>query len=490
MNLPNQFVDRIRHQLGVEAESFLNALQTTPPVSLRLHTGKFEGNLALESIPWATGGYYLAHRPVFTLDPLFHAGTYYVQDASSMLLEQAVCQLQMTARPVKVLDLCAAPGGKSTHLLNLLHAESLLVTNEVIRSRAWVLAENVTKHSNINAVVSNNDPSAFGALGEMFDLLVVDAPCSGEGLFRKNSDSVNEWSLENLQLCADRQRRILADALPSLKVDGSLIYSTCTFRPEENEGIVRWLIQEHGMELVKLDVDETWGFTRIEIAEASAWQSFPHRVGGEGFFMAVLRKRQPSTQRVSIRPVRKRPRSRKNRRGGCDACEVDVPSEVSQGLEVTSRRQAQAFTDWIRQESPELRVVHRGSQAFAVAKSCVDDLIDRLDVLKIITVGVPLGEWKKHGVVPGHGLVLSEIFAREKFPMENLDWESALRYLRREPIETSLPDGIGYVGYHGHPLGFVKQIGQRSNNWYPQEWRIRMPLPDVQPWSLMDELSR
>lgn len=487
MNLPSQFVQRVTSQLGAEVDALFDALHEPPPVSLRIHTGKFEGSLPLDSVPWANDGYYLNHRPVFTLDPLFHAGCYYVQEASSMFLEQAVRQVGATEQPLKVLDLCAAPGGKTTHLMSLLHRESLLVSNEVIRSRAWILVENVIKKSGTNTIVTNNDPIDFGVLGATFDLMVVDAPCSGEGLFRKNRDSINEWSPENLNLCSQRQRRILTDALPSLKVEGYLIYSTCTFNPEENEEVVRWLITEHGYELVDLEFDEAWGFTEVNIMGSAACQAFPHRVRGEGFFLAVLRKMQPSKAVPQVKLVEKKRRPKKRSRARCGSCEPEIAKPVQHSFEKVTRRKSKEFEPWLNMEGERLQFVARGDRAYAFTKSHVEQLLLLEERLKIITVGLPVGEWKKHGFVAAHGLVLSELFNEEVFPSQNLTVKDALRYLRREPIETSLPDGVGVVAYEGHRLGWVKQIGSRSNNWYPSEWRIRMPLPEVEPWSILRE---
>lgn len=487
MNLPSQFVDRVTSQLGAEADAMFNALHEPAPVSLRIQTGKFEGGLRLDPVPWANDGYYLSHRPVFTLDPLFHAGCYYVQEASSMFLEQVVRQLGATEEPLKVLDLCAAPGGKTTHLMSLLHRESLLVSNEVIRSRAWILAENVIKRSNTSTIVTNNDPIDFGVLGATFDLMIVDAPCSGEGLFRKNIESINEWSPENLNLCSQRQRRILSDALPSLKVEGHLIYSTCTFNPEENEEVVRWLIGEHGYELVELVLDEAWGFTEVDIQAGAAYQAFPHRVRGEGFFFAVLRKTQPSKVTPQAKSIEKKRRPKKRSRSRCGGCEPEITKPIQRAFERVTRRNSTEFESWLNVEGERLQFVARGDQVYAFTKDNVEQLLTLGERLKVMTVGLPVGEWKKHGFVAVHGLVLSGLFNEEVFPSQNLTMNNALRYLRREPIETALPDGVGAVAYEGYRLGWVKQIGSRSNNRYPQAWRIRMPIPEVDPWTILCE---
>src|ERR1044071_5586576 len=202
------------------------------------------GQWSMDKIPWTEYGHYLSQRPSFTFDPLFHAGCYYVQEASSMFLEQALKQTIDLSKPLRVLDLCAAPGGKSTHILSLISKDSLLVSNEVIRSRAKILKDNIVKWGYSNVVVTNNDPKDFQRLENHFDVIVVDAPCSGSGLFRREPEAIEEWSINNVQLCCQRQQRILADIIPALKGGGILIYSTCSYSPQEDEQIVQWMRNE------------------------------------------------------------------------------------------------------------------------------------------------------------------------------------------------------------------------------------------------------
>ena len=239
-----------------------------------------------EKIPWAEHGYYLESRPSFTFDPLFHAGCYYVQEASSMFLEQALKQTVDLSHPLKVLDLCAAPGGKSTHLLSLISNESLLVSNEVIRSRANILNDNIAKWGCSNVIVTNNDPRDFQRIENYFDVIVVDAPCSGSGLFRRDSEAIEEWSEQNVALCSQRQQRILADVLPALKNGGMLIYSTCSYSKQEDEEICEWLINELKIESLKLKFEENWNV----IESDDGYRFWPDKVKGEGFFIACFRK--------------------------------------------------------------------------------------------------------------------------------------------------------------------------------------------------------
>lgn len=487
MNLPVPFITEMSQRLGDDFTPFQEALNLPASVSLRVHPQKCENELTFPKVPWATDGYYLQDRPVFTLDPLFHAGCYYVQEASSMLLEQAIRHtLGDVPQPV-VLDLCAAPGGKSTHLSASIGEEGLLVANEVIRSRASILVENLTKWGEPNTIVTNNDPKAFGQLGEFVDLLVVDAPCSGEGLFRKEPASRDEWSPQVCDLCVDRQRRILTDALPCLKTGGHLIYSTCTYNRQENEQQIEWLISHFGMELVQLHFDPSWGFSPIPVGDSFAYQAYPHRVRGEGFFLALLRKTEP------INPVtRSRPKSSQRKRGKRPRtqCNDGCPDEsrLPQTYVALSKKKQQQWRSLLITHQ-ELGYFSNGAKTVALPKQWQDLYIKLQAELKVISFGIELGEEKKHGLVPSHALAMSRLFNQNQFPGAEVDRQTALRYLRREPIKTNLPKGLSYVRYHGHPLGWLKELGNRSNNRYPQSWRIRMQLPEERPWSIRDEMK-
>ena len=247
-HLPDAFAAQMQQQLGSDYEAFAAALATPPPVSIRLNPRKPAVDIVgLTPVPWCAEGFYLPSRPVFTLDPLFQAGAYYVQEASSMLLAEAIRQTVGKRKPyagqapLKALDLCAAPGGKSTLLASALPPHSVLVCNEVIRSRVPVLRENIDKWGYANVVVSHHDPDDFAPLAGFFDLVMIDAPCSGEGLFRKDPKAMNEWSPEHVMLCAARQGRILAASAPLVAEDGWLIYSTCTYNDAENRQAMQWL---------------------------------------------------------------------------------------------------------------------------------------------------------------------------------------------------------------------------------------------------------
>ena len=261
--LPTDFIENL-HELLLpsEVQQLCQALETTPVTSIRLNDKidylTFECDT--DEVPWHEEGYYLSERPQFTLDPLFHAGCYYVQEASSMFVENVL--QQYVSRDSVVLDLCAAPGGKSTLISQFLGDEGLLVSNEVVRQRVFILSENIQKWGNGNTVVTHNQAADFGMrLPGVFDCMLVDAPCSGEGMFRKDDGAISEWSQENVDACVVRQRKILQDAWDALRPGGILIYSTCTFNPWENEDNVAWIAETLGADVLNVAVDPLWGIT-------------------------------------------------------------------------------------------------------------------------------------------------------------------------------------------------------------------------------------
>ena len=371
-----------------------------------------------------------------------------------MFLEQAIRTYVTT--PVRCLDLCAAPGGKSTHLSSLLPDGSLLVSNEVIRNRSYILAENLAKWGNASTIVLNNDPAEIGeALPEQFDLIVTDVPCSGEGMFRKDEASVGEWSVENVQLCAARQRRILHDIWPALRPGGLLIYSTCTYNTEEDEENVRHIVEELGAEALPVATDETWHVTGPLRYGNPVYRFFPHKTKGEGFFLAILRKEgDEEYEAENERPTK----SSKNKGKKDKKATLPIPQEAWDYF----REKENITLEW---DGPQLRMIPTAHKSF------FDRIRDKR--LRILSAGVVVGESKGKDLIPSQALALSQELNPSAFPDAELTWEEAIRYLRKEAI--TLPEGLpkGYLlmRYQGVPLGFVKHLGNRSNNLYPQEWR-------------------
>jgi 16S rRNA C967 or C1407 C5-methylase (RsmB/RsmF family)/NOL1/NOP2/fmu family ribosome biogenesis protein len=444
-SLPKEFEDTLRGRLGESFNHFLTSLQQPSPISLRLNPNK-PFNMEGEQVGWSKYGRYLNERPVFTLDPAIHAGAYYVQEASSMFLEQAIIQSVDLTKPNRVLDLCAAPGGKSTHILSLLHPESLLISNEVIRSRAVILAENIQKWGHANIVVTNNDPEDFSGLEGFFDVIVLDAPCSGEGLFRKDPNAMQEWSPANVDLCCKRQRRVLADVWPALKTNGVLIYSTCTYNEKENEENLQWLQQQHDVEAIPLTINQSWGIEEVHEKKLIGYRCYPHKVKGEGFFLSVIRKTEPQ-QEIRIKSKR--------------------------ALSSPSKKIIEQLQDWIVNDSKE--IYSWNDSLYIIPQKQVEEIEFLLHRLKIIQTGTPFAIAKHDKLIPEHASALSIELKKDHFHQIEVTLEDALHFLRKEPIKVgSTPKGFALVIYKQLPLGWVNVLDNRANNLYPKEWRIRM----------------
>lgn len=448
--LPEDFRQRIKHQEYIDSEGLSNALQIPSPVSIRINSRKWNQiPLNSEPVPWCKDGFYLDKRPSFTLDPLFHAGCYYPQEASGMFLEQVFKQVAGEQKVSKVLDLCGAPGGKSTHLASLIGVNGFLVANEVIRQRALVLAENLTKWGLPNTMVTQSDPSSFGRIKGFFDMILVDAPCSGEGMFR-DPVAVSEWSLENTALCCERQKRILMDVWPALKENGILVYSTCTFNPGENEENIKWLTGKKNAVPVKLNISDYDGITEIDLQGIKGYGFYPDRIRGEGLFIAVLRKDGPNED--SSRRIR-----------------TDNKNKLT-------KDERTVLSGWSL--SSEERMIKAGDE-FIESACAPSDYLLLSENLKIIKAGTRIGTVKTKNYIPAHDLAMSVNFRKESFPSVNLDLHNALLYLKRESIVLSkISTGWMSVLYNDVPLGFINNLPGRVNNYYPSEWRVRMQIPE------------
>ena len=445
-SLPKEFEERMRAELGSGFNYFLESLQISSPVSIRLNPDKAT-SIEGEPIPWTKFGRYLTERPIFTLDPALHAGAYYVQEASSMLLEQALIQSADLTKPLRVLDLCAAPGGKSTHILSLLNSESLLVSNEVIRSRSSILSENIQKWGHSNVVVTCNDPEDFKRLEGFFDVIVIDAPCSGEGLFRKDPNAMAEWSTDTVQLCTQRQRRILSDVVPALKEDGILIYSTCTFNEQENENNLNWIAQEEEFNFLPLTLNPQWGVKTILKGNAIGYRCFPHQVKGEGFFISVMRKK------TSAKQIRMKSKSR---------------------FTFASKKIIEQLQDWII-PSVQFDFIQQENLLITIPIALKEDVQFLQGQLHIVTKGTAMAEVKHDKLIPEHSFALSINLNEDHFQKINLNLDQALQFLRKESFMLNdQRKGFALVKYQENSLGWVNLLGNRLNNLYPTAWRIRM----------------
>ena len=425
----------------VDSRALLNSLTSTPVTAVRINPKKNIPAPSAEKTPWCSSGFYLNTRPSFTHDPLFHAGCYYVQEPSSMFLEQAFLQVTNRSEPLKVLDLCAAPGGKSTHLLSLLPEKSILVSNEVIRSRVSILSMNIQKWGYSNAIVTNSDPADFRKLKGYFDVILTDAPCSGEGLFRKDPEAIKEWSPEQVQICSARQNRILEDVWPALKTDGILIYSTCTFNEEENEKNLVKFLQSHKGVSVSIDIPKHSGITVTTNNQINGYRFYPHLLKGEGFFLSVIKKtaEEPSdSDRFSRRK------------------DAAVKNPMISGL---------------MNKQDEFVVKEKNGHLFAVPQ-IVNEAIEHLNgVVHITHAGVAIGEIKHDKLVPEHALALSIDLRRGHFPEAELSEDNALRFLRKEPFEIK-GSGMTLFTYKGFGIGWGNILPSRINNLLPNSWRI------------------
>ncbi|MFA6872680.1 MAG: rRNA cytosine-C5-methyltransferase [Bacteroidaceae bacterium] len=459
--LPEAFLQEMHRLFGSqEAEELAQAIVSgEQPVSIRVNPFKLPLVASAERVPWSSNGFYLKERLTFTFDPLFHAGCYYVQEASSMFVEQAL--RQYVTQPVVMLDLCAAPGGKSTLVREVLPEGSLLVANEVMRNRAQILTENIQKWGHPDTLVTSNRPADFAGLTNFFDVILTDVPCSGEGMFRKDETAITEWSVQNVELCARRQREILTDIWPSLRPGGLLIYSTCTYNASEDEENVDWIARELGAEVLPLAVASEWGIK-------GHYHFMPHRARGEGFFLAVLRKEGAEEwQALEERTLVKKAKKEKNKsKGKAKETATVAPEQLGRWLKSTAPNG----------ESYNWQLIAEGDSYCALRTLHCPALAALREVgLYLLSIGVPLAMQKGKDLIPNQALALSCALQKEVFPQVELSYNQAISYLRRESVTLpdSTPKGYVVVTYKGQNLGFVKQISPRCNNLYPQEWRIR-----------------
>lgn len=435
---------------AAERDALLAALETEPEVSIRFNSKAPDAeNLVLESLEcradarvlWMDRAVYLDHRPQFTMDPLLHQGCYYVQEASSMFLAEAL--RKCVSGPVRALDLCAAPGGKSTLLAQLLPEGSLLVSNEIQRSRAQILAENMVKWGRPGVMVTCNSPKQIGESSLMFDVIAVDAPCSGEGMFRKDEGAVRDWSLKNVEMCALRQREIIEAVWPALKAGGYLIYSTCTFNRQEDEDNVRWIMDRFGAQAIDLNPDSKWNIAgSLTEDNLPVYHFMQHRTRGEGFFLCLLLKPEGGQVALKGRPFK--------------ADSSKIPAECKTWL-------ADGYEFFIKNES-----------VFALPSALKDDMWQVGQELYALVPGIEVAVMKGRDWVPAHALAMSTALNPDAFNRVEVTRQQALAYLHCDAVRLEdAPRGIVLLTYKNIPLGFAKNIGNRANNMYPQEWRIR-----------------
>lgn len=445
---PDNFIDLLNIEPGFDRENFIETHRLIePPTSIRLNPFKRIAPKSNEKVAWCNEGYYLDTRPSFTFDPLFHAGCYYVQEASSMFIGHILNYIKPKEDAIKILDLCAAPGGKSTLINSAITPDDLLIANEIIKTRVPVLADNLSRWGTANTIVTNNDPKDFSRLSSFFDIILVDAPCSGSGMFRKDPAAMNEWSEANVNLCHQRQERILADVYPALKQDGYLIYSTCSYSHQENEDILDWLCKEFELESVRIPINTEWGIVETTSPEKKAWgyRFYPDKVKGEGLFAACLKKKESSGDLLSFK------------------------NNNNQKVINTELEQVKAYVNnaadyyFFKVNEDWLAINNRHKESLQILQRH----------LYIKKSGVRIGKLMGKDMIPDHELALSLLVNKNMVLETPLDYEQAIKYLQREnfTVDTS-EKGWSLMTFEYQPLGWAKLLPNRINNYYPKELRI------------------
>jgi 16S rRNA C967 or C1407 C5-methylase (RsmB/RsmF family)/NOL1/NOP2/fmu family ribosome biogenesis protein len=448
LDLPKEFVERMEAQLGGEAEAFFASLDTPSPTSIRLHHLKGKSSFAYEaSVPWCSNGRYLSTRPAFHLDPHWHAGAYYVQEASSMVLDHVVKQLALDTQPRIWLDLCAAPGGKTGILASHLGPGDVLVANEVVGQRRSILRENLTRAGYLNTLITGENASSFQ---EPFaDIILIDAPCAGEGMMRKEPEAIRQWTPALVNSCSHLQKEIVTNAARSLKENGYLIYSTCSYSMEENINNILYFIQEFQLHPVRVAFPEQWGVITIQEEGAIGYQLYPHKVKGEGLFMAVLKNTSPAETRYR---KFKKPFNL-----------FETPPEW------LASHLAEPENMLVRKNNPQLQMIT------VQAETKANEVLMHLPRAEVLAEA---GELKGKDFVPAHYMAMAG-FQGARYEIIDLELSGALDYLERtvQSLPADRKPGWYLCRFEGTLLGWVKYTPQGWKNHYPMNWRLRDRKP-------------
>lgn len=451
MNLPEAFLEQLRGLLPDEWERLAGAITSSEPsVAVRVNAARGVGVPdGARRVPWCDQGFYTEGRPSFTFDPDWHAGRYYVQDASSMFISHVIRHFVHGA--VRYLDLCAAPGGKTTAAIQALPPQSLVVANEIVPPRARVLADNVIRWGAPRCVVTSNAPAQIGKFTHFFDVIAADVPCSGEGMMRKDAEAVSQWSPDLVTQCAQRQREILKDVWQALRPGGLLIYSTCTYNRQENEEIADYVLQELGATSLEVPIEASWNIHPAIGSDAHGYRFMPHRVDGEGLFMAVFRK------------------------------DGNAPRQDFRIKEKNIKKVDEMGKKWL--SAPEAFILdQQGDLSIAVPQDIRREVAAMRDSLNVLHAGVELATVMGRKLVPHYALAMSLARAEDAFPTCEVDYPTALRYLRGESITIDAPRGYVLIACDGAILGFANNLGNRANNLYPKPLRILSThTPDAHP---------
>jgi len=454
IKLPKAFLNRMQKILEADFDPFVNSFNAKVPVSIRLNPLKpnhsFDNNTP---IPWCEHGRYLDERPDFVFDPGLHSGTYYVQEASSMMFQHAID----FSKDLKVLDLCAAPGGKSTLLLSKLSPNSILFSNELVRKRSAILYENLVKWGNHNGVITTNSVEDFTDFTAYFDVVVVDAPCSGEGMFRKDHELIKEWKENKPFVCSVAQKNILDQAIKLVKNEGILIYMTCTFSLEENEQMVEWFCKKYynNLELQQINVNPEWGIKKLHVnvkgKNHEVYRCYPHKLEGEGMFIASF----------SVRNIERGSFTKKY---------------ISE-LHPLTKHEKEKVGQFVKPDYLLENTFKVNDKIYVLPLQYFKEIIFALKKLNTLKAGVFAGSFntKNKEFIPSHELAMSNLINKKELPVISLDLKQSIYYLKKMEINNQLKLPVGWIlaEYKGVVLGWLKNTGSRLNNFYPKEWVIR-----------------
>jgi 16S rRNA C967 or C1407 C5-methylase (RsmB/RsmF family) len=444
VTLPTGFVDRMKLQLADEAEAFFAALDTASPTSIRLN--HLKGKSPFEStdkVLWCDLGHYLAERPAFFMDPHWHGGAYYVQEASSMIMDYILSQLTLPDHSRVFVDLCAAPGGKTGILAKHLRPNDVLVANEVVSQRRTILRENLIKGGYLNTFFTGEPAASFRQ--PIADLILIDAPCAGEGMMRKDPEAIRQWSTSLVQSCTMMQQQIVHHAVKALKPDGILIYSTCSYSMEENLENIRSFIDEYALETISISFPNDWGIEKMDLKGAIGYQLYPHRVKGEGLFVAVLKNHGNVDETYY--------KSKKPRR-----LFEDIPEWLATHLK----------------ESEHYRSMKNDSLNSLITREAEEKAIEVLNLFPNAQLITESGEQKGKDFIPSHFMAMAGLYNNQTGVIE-VGLSEALDFLERST--STLPQGkqLGWhiIRHEGTDLGWAKWTQQGWKNYYPMNWRLR-----------------
>lgn len=446
---PNRFEEFLLESLTpTQCRELLDSLDGQAVTSVRFNPYKIGSRPEGDCVPWNRYGFYLENRPQFTLDTKMHSGGYYVQEASSMFVEHIYRCAVKEQDSVRLLDMCAAPGGKATLYSTLVGAEGIVVANEPIRQRAAVLADNIKRWGVGNVVVSCNDPQHFKGFDDWFDVVAIDAPCSGEGMFRKNKEARSQWSPETVAMCAARQRRIISDAWDTLRPGGVLIYSTCTFNRMENEDNIKWLYDNFECCGIDIKCPEDWGIVKGDVNGICTFRFYPNRLRGEGFFAAAVRKADRKIKTRTPRPRRE--------------IITDLP-----------KKQSALLSRWVNQPQ-YMRFAAIGDSCYGFYRSQFNAVKMLAESLNVIYSGVCMGQLFGEKLRPDHALALFHDLNTSSVNIADVSEQDALDFLRKkDPKDVRIfAEGLNLVCSDSMPVGWLKRIGGRTNSLLPSSFRI------------------